>query len=330
MSEADTGKRILGEVVRVVFSNLASVVAVLAGVATLLMFVVFVYDGFGLSRYDRTVVSFLILIGFLVIVGALGLYHFYNKTTDLAERVDELEGAGGLTPLLCLAREILSIDDGRAFDSDHVFESIEETIDQTGDHTYFEREFVGRVKVGAGPSDGITIRYRSDYKLRQADVRGTVSATVTRGNGDPETYDGLEPELLLESPYDAVLNLPFGDGVELDGGDEFELTYTCDRMGRPPSETESIVEMHFPLHRFARVNRFDATIRLPATFRTEQAARISNIPDLTEQRSLFRVEDLDVSTDVEVTKGEQGDHVRYWLQADHCGGSLFVLRFLRE
>lgn len=291
------------------FAHFRTVVGVLVTLGTLVPALFFVFNTLDLVGLERVVATLLLVLAFAVVLGAFVVYYLLQRTAGPAT-----------VELTCLAFEILNSDDGKAHDDDHVYEEQVREYDISGETARFSNRFKGRVRRGH-TSDGVVFKYVGDYGVDADDI--SVSVHRDRPSDEPGG-ESVAPEILDdENPYALLIKLPFGE--TLTGDEKFDVTIEADDFGEAPND-QPVARVHFPMHRYKRIDEFDATIRTGRAFDLDAAAKVEVSKDLSQHRNV-RVEDLDL-VDVDVAEDDRRSHSEYRID-ETDGNELYVFRFAK-
>lgn len=294
---------------------------VLALVGTIIPFLFFTFNIFNLGEVGRVVSTFVL---FSLIIGTgviLLIKDLTNERDYLREKLQKKRSSDSDLALTSLAFEILNGDNEKSIDENHFYSKQKRIYDISGDQAYFYNRYEGSVKPGK-TSRGIVFKYIGDGRVDGRDL----NISVTRHKPKAINNKDITPEIITndENPYAVTLLLPFGK--ELSGGDQFDIEVECPEMGATPSN-QRVSRVHFPLHRYERVDTFDAEIVTPRNF-VECEAAIVNLhrDEITMQRDVlvgdFELDKLDMDSK------KVDDTIRYSFVKERSAAKLYVFRFL--
>jgi len=295
---------------------------VLALIGTIVPFLFFTFNVFNLGIVSRIISTFVL---FSLIVGT-GIIILIKNLTDerdnLQEELQKTNLFDSDIALSSLVFEILNGDNEISIDENHFYTKQKRIYDISGDEAYFYNRYIGEVKPGK-TSRGIVFKYIGDGRVDAKDLQ----ISITRHKPKPINNE-YEPEIITneENPYAVTLLLPFGK--ELSGGDQFDIEVECPNMGATPSN-QRVLRVHFPLHRYERVDTFDAEIVTPRNFTQCESAVVKLYRDeITKERDVL-VEDFELEN-LAVSTRKVDDTIRYSFVKERSAAKLYVFRFLSE
>lgn len=298
-----------------VTSNVRQLISSIAVFLTLISGAVVVLNVFQLSNVEKIIAVMILAIVFLAIVGGLAIYYLFSQISKQGISSSKLD-------LICIAFEVLNGDDGRARDDDHVYSSINRVYDLRGGRASLETDFVGTVAAGQ-TSEGIRIKYLNDYSLDIDENDITVERRTPSDSNDPEQ---LTPKLNQISRFVTIIEVPFGR--ELSEGDEFDITLNCGDLGKAPSNQDT-VQVHFPMHRFKRIDNFNAKIHVPGNISEYSAAEVPIYRDLSLDRQMPGREINEKIELIDIDETFHGDYKTYHTHQTGDANVLYVYQFDR-
>lgn len=302
---------------------ISKALGVLALIGTIIPFLFFLFNVFNLGIVGRIASAFAL---FSLIIGTgvlLLIKDLTNERDYLREKLQKKGLNDSDLALTSLAFAILNGDNEKSIDENHFYTKQERIYDISGDQAYFYNRYVGEIKPGK-TSRGIVFKYIGDGRVDGRDLE----ISVTRHKPKPVNNKDITPEIITndENPYAVTLLLPFGE--ELSSGDQFDIEVECPEMGATPYN-QRVLRVHFPLHRYERVDTFDAEIIVPRNF-TEYEAAIVNLhrDEITKQRDVL-VEDFELEN-IDMNSKKVDDTIRYSFVKERSAAKLYLFRFLSE
>jgi hypothetical protein len=298
-----------------VISNIRQLISSIAVFLTIISGAVVVLDIFQLSSVEKIIAVMILAIVFLAIVGGLAIYYLFSQISNQGISPSKVD-------LICIAFEVLNGDDGRARDDDHVYSMINRVYDLRGDRASLETDFVGTVAAGQ-TSRGIQIKYIGDYGLDIDKNDINIERRKPSNNNDTEK---LTPKLKKISRFTTIIEVPFGR--ELSEGDEFDITLNCEDLGETPSNQDT-VQVHFPMHRFKRIDNFNSKIHVPGNISKCSAAKVPIHRDLSLDRQMAGSEVNEKIELIDIEETFHGDYKTYHTHQTRDANVLYVYQFDR-
>lgn len=295
--------------------NLWRFLGAIAVIGTVIPFLFFLFNIFGLSVTERVFASLLIFLIFVSLGLVFAIVYLYFRVQNEGYSPSELD-------LFAMSFEILNRDDGLTWDSKHIYELQERTLDLTGKKASLNIRFTGQVSRGE-TSDGVLIKYIGDDQIKGEGIESDYQIHEPVGEG--EESKSSEAEIYKEvDTYSTILKLPFGTVLET--GERFDIEFTWTSI-EDDTMNPSVVRIHFPNHRFKRIDQFRGSIKIDSAYSLDCAAAIKVEKDISQFRDVL-AEDIQFN-DVTFERDLRTTHTEYTI-TDQDANRLYVARFLRE